>query len=272
MRISTLAAVPMPLVVETFLKAFEGYFVQLPTDLAYWEDRFRSAGVDLSRSHGAFDGEQLVAFIIHGIGTLNGASTAFNTGTGVLPAYRGRRLVDALYAEALPALRAAGIAQCTLEVITKNTVAIHVYQRIGFHVANEWKCFTGSLSTAASTDQLLPVDLHAVDLGSDRHYSWDNRVEALLCSAGRQQLLTLNGDFANGHVVLDLSTGRIARLGVPDEQDAGQWQRLLAAMAQVKTDVRLINVHPQRAALIGAVLEAGLVNRIDQYEMRMTLA
>ncbi|MBP6391109.1 MAG: GNAT family N-acetyltransferase [Flavobacteriales bacterium] len=271
MRIATLAETTIPELVEVFLKAFEGYFVALPKKLAYWEDRFRSAGVDLSRSYGAYDGDQLVAFIIHGIGVVDGEPTAFNTGTGVLPAYRGRRVVDAIYAEALPALRAHGIAQSTLEVITKNIVAIRLYERIGFQTIHLWRSFIGSLTVDAAEDQLHPAEFIGADLGPDTHYSWDYRIGPLLLAPQRWQLFTLNGDLRTGHVLLDPSTGRVGRLGVADEQDAAQWQRLLKALAAVKSDVRVINVHPERTALIESLLARGLANIVDQYEMRLRL-
>src|SRR5262245_8645782 len=114
MEIRTLTGTSHETLVSTFLRAFEGYFVQMPTDPAIWRDRWGSAPVDPARSYGAFNGEELVAFILHAIGTVNGVRTAYNSGTGVLPAYRGQHLIDTLYARAIPALREAGVAACSL--------------------------------------------------------------------------------------------------------------------------------------------------------------
>lgn len=271
MRITSLAQTGLPKLIDVFLRAFEGYFVPLPKNPSYWEDRFRSAGVDLSRSYGAFDGEQLVAFIIHGFGVLDGQHTAFNTGTGVLHAYRGRKLVDAIYAEALPSLRTHGIAQSTLEVITKNTVAIRLYERIGFQCMHEWRSFLGTLSAVDTEVRLIKADITDSNLGPDTCYSWDFRSESLLRAPQRWQLFTLNGDLRAGHVVIDLSTGRVGRLGVANEDDTAQWQQLLKALAEVKTEVRMINVHEKRTTLIESLLESGLANVVDQLEMRMAL-
>ena len=47
----------------------------------------------LRLSFGVFDGEQLVGFVIHCIGEEAGRTVAYNTGTGVLPGYRGQRWV-----------------------------------------------------------------------------------------------------------------------------------------------------------------------------------
>jgi ribosomal protein S18 acetylase RimI-like enzyme len=270
MEIRDLANTPMPVVVDSFLRAFEGYFVQLPSDLSYWEDRFHSANVDLSRSYGAFDEGQLVAFIIQAFGTENGEAIAYNTGTGVWPAYRGKHLVDALYAKALPVSKAQGIRACTLEVIVQNAAAIRVYERIGFRTMHLWKSYVGTLRPAdLQTSMLMPMDLHTADLGDERWYSWDNRMTALLRSNGNQQLFALDGDPAIGHVVLNPSVGRLARLSVADEHDMDQWQRLLTALASLQSTVKVINVHHDRTALLAALTDAGLTNRVDQYEMRM---
>jgi GNAT superfamily N-acetyltransferase len=274
MHIGTLSGLPFATVVGAFLRAFEGYFVPLPTDPDYWEDRFRCAGVNWSLSYGAFDDDELVAFIIHGVGNVHGKLVACNGGTGVLPHYRGRQLVDALYAHALPYLREAGVSACSLEVIEANAAARRVYERIGFHVDHCWKVFKGRLkvpNAEGTAHTLVPADLYTTDLGDDRWYSWDNRVEALRRSSGRQQLYTLGPDMRAGHVVIAPSTGRIARMSVADEQDVDQWIALLTAIAALKADVAIVNVHPERLSLLAALAAAGLENTVDQFEMRMAI-
>lgn len=271
MRIGTLAGTELPYVIDVFLRAFEGYFVPLPTDPAYWEDRFRSARVDLSGSFGAFDGDELVAFVIHGFGTLNGHVTAFNTGTGVLPAYRGRRLVDAIYEAAIPALRERGVTRSTLEVITKNAVAVRLYERLGFRVEHLWHSFSGTLATQPTDDVLVSADLRTADLGTDAQYSWDYSEESVLRAPERWQYYTLNGDVRSGHVVLDTAAGRIARLGVANEDDDAQWQRLFAGLSIIRRELKVINVHPDRALLLRTLLGVGLAPVVDQYQMQRTL-
>ena len=73
-------------------------------------------------------------FIINAIDKRNGILTAFNTGTGVIPEYRGKRIVKSIYAHAIGELRQQGVEKSTLEVITKNDIAIRSYKSIGFSI------------------------------------------------------------------------------------------------------------------------------------------
>jgi GNAT superfamily N-acetyltransferase len=270
-RIRDLSTTPLPAVVDCLLKAFEGYFVPMPTELHVWEQRFGRSGVDWSRSYGAFEEGELVAFIIHAIGEMDGKRTAFNTGTGVVPEHRGKHLVDVLYAHALPELKRSGVDLCTLEVITKNAPAVRVYERVGFAAVHTLKSFLGEPKANDAGEPLQARELHEVDLGDDRWYSWDHRVEALTRSMGGYVLFTLGGAQPWGHVIADPSTGRVARLAVKDEADRDQWIRLISSLGTFQKPLRLVNVHPERSALIEAVLGCGLVNDIDQFEMRMTV-
>ncbi|GHA45979.1 hypothetical protein GCM10007103_28780 [Salinimicrobium marinum] len=108
MQIRNLEGIPIETVVTSLLEAFSDYFVKMPAEVAYWESRFKGAGVDWKSSFGIFDEKKLVAFIINGIDLHQGKLTAFNTGTGVLPAYRSRKAVDQLYEFAFPYFRESG--------------------------------------------------------------------------------------------------------------------------------------------------------------------
>ncbi|HEX2617007.1 MAG TPA: GNAT family N-acetyltransferase, partial [Flavobacteriales bacterium] len=249
------------------------YFVQVSNDVAYWQHRFHCAAVDLHRSYGAFAGDELVAFIIQGFCAPDAVPTAFNSGTGVLPAYRGQQLVDRLYAHALPLLRHEGITCCTLEVIQQNERAIRVYERIGFRRMHAWRCFRGELAPPARTVALLPIDRSRLDpiwLSDDHLYSWDHRWPALERSDGRWMMYA--AEDVVGYVVLDPVTGRIARIGVQDEEDAAQWNTLMAGVCGLVRNVSIVNVHQRRTGLVAALLAAGLVEHVDQFEMRMELA
>ena len=54
-------------IMECFLVSFENYFVQMPTDHAYYKQRWKAAGVQYELSFGMFDGERLVGFILNAI-------------------------------------------------------------------------------------------------------------------------------------------------------------------------------------------------------------
>ena len=147
MIINPLDGVSLQDVLPVFLKAFEGYFVPMPTSIDYWASRFDLALVDFSASYGAFHNGELVAFIIHAIDQKQGRKVGFNTGTGVLPAFRGQHLVDQMYHKAFDDLARQGVHRFELEVIVENHAAIAVYERLGFKVSRTFKCYSGGPKT-----------------------------------------------------------------------------------------------------------------------------
>lgn len=80
----------------------------------------------------AFLGDAPVGFVMVGLKDAFGQKQAWNGGTGVNPAFRGKGLGTRLLREAIQRLRAAGIATFSLEVKTENTQAIRAYERCGF--------------------------------------------------------------------------------------------------------------------------------------------
>jgi ribosomal protein S18 acetylase RimI-like enzyme len=67
----------------------------------------RRRGFDPALSFAAFDG-CIMGFTLNGTGTFGGVPTAYDTGTGTLPEYRGRGLATQIFETSLPHLRAAG--------------------------------------------------------------------------------------------------------------------------------------------------------------------
>ncbi len=141
MQVKSLKNINYPILMDCFNKAFHNYFVKLPTDTNFWKERWQQAKVDLSLSYGMFDKDRLIGFIINAIDQRNGELTAYNAGTGVLPQYRGEKIVKSIYDFALPNLKQNGITKCTLEVIKENEIAIKSYRSIGFVISKNYKSF-----------------------------------------------------------------------------------------------------------------------------------
>lgn len=168
---------------DCFLMAFENYFVKMPTDRNYYKERWRIAKVDFKLSYGMFDQEKLVGFIINAVDNRNGALTAFNTGTGVIPEYRGLKIVKSIYDYALTDLKRNGVVNCSLEVITNNEIAIRSYQSIGFEIIKKYKCYNGTINLENSDSvDLEEISCNKIDwenLPSNKYYSWDNQKETI---------------------------------------------------------------------------------------------
>lgn len=274
MLIKSLENTPLSEVVAALLEAFADYFVKMPEDLSYWENRFRGARLDLHLSFGVFQHGKLVAFILHGIDENEGLKTAFNTGTGVIRAYRGRRLVDNLYAAALPKLRRQGIEVCKLEVIQENARAIRVYERIGFEITRHLKCYTADLAPFADSASVQLEEIHFKDTitGDPKpYYAWDNTDEAILSAGEVYQTFrvwkAVMPRESAGYFVLNPRIGYVAQLAA-DPEDLPY---LLAGLAKLTPKIRLNNTEDTRTRFIQALEKNGFENTVNQYEMRYLL-
>ena len=271
MKINNLSTLPFEKVVEVFLKAFQNYFVPLPTDVDYWKNRFAAVKVDWELSFGMFEGDDLVGYIINAIGNHNGKLTAYNTGTGVLEEFRGRQIVDDLYEHAFPVFRKRGIEKCLLEVICENKRAIKVYERIGFEKLRQLSSFAGTISTEDAEILVEKTDYREViNLGLYRPqlYSWESSAETVLNSGDAVHTYVLkNGkEHICGYFCID-KNDTVLQLDNKEITTSA----LLYGISKVSKNVKIKNVSEEREELISALISAGMENKVNQYEMQLFL-
>ena len=118
MEIKSLKETDFGTICRAFGKAFADYELQLND--AQLQAMLTRRGYLPELSFGAFDGDELVAFTLNGIGTFHDIATAYDTGTGTLPDYRGQGLATKIFEYSIPFLRAAGIRHYLLEVLQHN--------------------------------------------------------------------------------------------------------------------------------------------------------
>lgn len=296
MHISTLQALSMRGINDALLRAFKGYFVQLPDDVEYWTGRMRAARYRPELSFGCWEGEEMMGFILQGIDTYHGVKTAFNTGTGVFEEYRGQGIVDRIYGHALPLLKAAGVEQCALEVIVDNHRAIRVYERIGFKIARRVCCFRGELPTvgAGLTKQEVPYNGVAGVTVREASFAdiaalpgrelddWENCNEGIAAVQDLLRICVVEWEGSTvGHFAINPKSGLLSRAEVVDPEDKEAWKHLVHGAAMVsqnlvgeskdKALVRMNNVDISRTDLRHGFLAAGMTNPVDQFEMVMGL-
>ncbi|NNF20415.1 MAG: GNAT family N-acetyltransferase [Saprospiraceae bacterium] len=268
MNIRALTAHDFDNLIDCLLKAFEGYFVEFPTDKKYWKNRFKAARVDMSLCYAAFENERMIGFIITGVDVHKGKKTAFNSGTGVLKEFRGRKLVDQIYNYAFPHFRNAGIKKCMLEVITENYKAIRVYERIGFKIDRKLLCYSGFISpveqvfiTPSAFDE-IPDKFKKAEL-----YAWDHMDEAIAIAEPDSFLVKDRNGILAGYITLNTSNGNIYQIdALPNNYDL-----VLSAIALVSKKVKINNIDSSRVELIEAIEKKNLLNTINQWEMEMTI-
>ncbi|MFD1096217.1 GNAT family N-acetyltransferase [Salegentibacter chungangensis] len=268
MKVKSLEKTDSSEIITCFLKAFENYYIQFPTDPDYFRKRWRDAGVRYDLSYGMFDGDKLVGFIIHAVDHRVGKLTAHNTGTGVLPEYRGRKFVDKIYEFAIPDLRRNGIKKTTLEVVTKNTSAIKVYKRTGFSISKTYKCFKGSFfhkpQRPEGLTEVLPGLFDWSLLADQSRYSWDNHRKSI--QNGNYKFFILGRQIPLAAFIINPETGYIPQVHCL-KNDEKTWEDLFEAIASVSSEIKINNVDIQEEGKIRQLKRAGLINHIDQFEM-----
>jgi ribosomal protein S18 acetylase RimI-like enzyme len=224
LEIKSLTHTGFETLVEAFGAAFGEYEVQITPDEL--RTMLRRRGFDPALSFAAFDDAgRIMGFTLNGIGTFDGMPTAYDTGTGTLPEYRGRGLATQIFEASLPALRAAGIRQYLLEVLQHNTAAVSVYRRLGFEVSREFNYYRAEIGdvklgnpqgNACTIRETEPAALREiVPEFWDFTPSWQNNFEAVeRAPEDFETLGAYDGDRLVGYVIFEPAAGDITQLAV----------------------------------------------------------
>jgi GNAT superfamily N-acetyltransferase len=272
MKIKTLDTISFETLIDCFLKSFSNYYVQMPQDPAFYKNRWKASNVQYHLSYGMFDEEKLVGFIIHSIGKRNNELVSYNSGTGVLPAYRGQKIVKSIYNYALKELALKGIKKHTLEVITENTFAIKAYESVGFNICKKYLCFGGELNAADnSLVSIKEVNFNYFDweaMKNQQFYSWDNHYLSLK-KADFKYFLVSKNETIQSYFVINTENGYLAQFDLLDSN--ATLEDLFIGIQKVNSTVRMNNVDDKLASKANFLKKIGLKNTINQYEMELIL-
>ncbi|MEK5397202.1 GNAT family N-acetyltransferase [Paenibacillus sp. FSL K6-2859] len=266
-----------------FNEAFSDYVIPFQVSAQHLADKFAGAGVNYQMSFGAFDQDKQVAFVMHGIGERNGERTAFNTGTGVVPLYRGKRLVAQIYRHAFPILKEANIQKCLLEVIQTNVKAIKAYSALGFQIHRELVCFKGRINVNLPADHrrtfISMVRLEEFDWTSVHAYwnfepSWEQSAEAILRNPHLYDVVTIMEDNKIcGYAVIKSANGAVLQFGVlREKRNQGLGRSLFHWIGERHALITVNNVDKRDINSIRFLKEVGLDVFIEQYEMKKDLS
>jgi len=150
-----LAPVNPTLIHKAFLEAFADYAMDASgTTEEHLLLRMKKNCVDYSASPGAYIDDRLVGFTLIGLDTWGEKTVAYDAGTGMIPDVRGQGLAKRMFEHALPELHNRGVQKFVLEVLQGNDPAIKAYQKTGFAIARELKCFMAEVPTLSA----IPVE------------------------------------------------------------------------------------------------------------------
>lgn len=187
MEIKSLAATSFDTIFKAFTLAFADYEMQL--NKRELHTMIHRRGFNPALSFAAFEGEEMVAFTLNGIGNFEGVPTAYDTETGTLKEYRGQGLATQVFEYSIPYLRKAGIKQYLLEVLQHNTKAISVYRNLGFQVTREFNYFRQKtedvhheITSLNPLYTIKPIGMEQYSVISgfwDFYPSWQNSFESI---------------------------------------------------------------------------------------------
>ena len=263
MEIRSLADTDFDTLYEAFSQAFADYEVQI--NGAQLRRMLKRRGFDARLSFAAFDGDRIAAFTLNGIGNYDGLPTAYDTGTGTLEAYRGRRYL--------------------LEVLQHNTKAVSVYRKLGFEVTREFNYFSQereAVDVPAKAFQ-SPYTIRRIDTRDceevsgfwDFRPSWQNSPESIARSPEDfVSLGAFSGERLIGYCAFEPASGDITQLAVDKGfRGRGVGSRLLAEMLRLNEagTVKIVNTDIACEAVTRFLERRNIPVRGRQFEMQITL-
>lgn len=280
MQFQTLHNTSIENITEAFNLAFSDYMVPVNLTAAQLTGKMKSESVDPVLSAGAFDGNELIGFILHGVDTINGQKTAYNAGTGVAPNHRGNKITNQLYDFILPKLKEAGIQNIQLEVIMENQPAIAAYRKTGFKFKRELHCFKGTIQAPGTAKNWAIHRLDAHDwplLKSfwDWQPSWQNSITAVDNLPDTNVTLGLfYAQALAGYLIYNPNLKRVQQFAIdkPYRRQGAATALFRYVANHFNAEVSLINIDGNAAGTLAFLQNIGLNPGIRQYEMEYVIA
>ncbi|TBX67564.1 GNAT family N-acetyltransferase [Flavobacterium silvisoli] len=277
--IQTLANTDINTILNTFNLAFSDYVVPMRITEEQLINKMKTENIRLEYSVGAFNQNELIAFILHGQDTLNGKSIVYNGGTGVIPQQRGQKLTAQLYEFILPKLKAEQIDSVLLEVITTNMPAVTTYEKIGFKTLRTLDCFKGNIiqqpiNQAYEIKELKNWDWNQLSSFWDWAPTSQNGISAV--EINQAYLISL-GIYQNeelcGYLIFNPKSNRIQQFAVAKtHRNKGLASQLFGYIAQNYTaEVSMINIDHASATTLSFLQNIGFEKTVSQYEMELKL-
>jgi len=269
---------------QTFTEAFSDYVYPFALTELQFRNHLILNGVDLRRTAAYFMGGQMAGFSLNGFGEWSGKQTVYDAGTGVIPRYRRRGLSRSMFEMMLPKFARDGIKQCLLEVITSNTGAIRLYERLGFRVIRELALLQSDngVKMASPADERIELrTLNGPDWPTFNSFwdgtpSWQNSPDAIDRSRHSKTIKAayIDGNCI-GYMIYSSRFGRASQMAVhPDYRHCGVGTALLRGMAAETADgssMQVINIDKGLPGSIRFFKAHGFYERLSQYEMLLQL-
>lgn len=137
MKIKKLSQCTLEVALAAWNKGFEGYMVPVTMSVQAFVNRMANEDLLPDKSVVGFMQGEPSGIIMTGIREIGGKKIAWNGGTGIAPAYRGKGLSAAMMEEVFDIYKAEKAQAAVLEAIEENERAIKLYKKMGYETADQ---------------------------------------------------------------------------------------------------------------------------------------
>lgn len=261
---------------STFNVAFSSNHVKFqPTEEEFSYRIANKFRVEYDISAGAFDGDEMLGFILHTSNIYQGIPTAYNGGTGVLPGFRNQKIAESLYAHLIPKIQAKFLARVLLEVVEVNEYAIKLYEKIGFSFKRRMLCFKQAhkidfLKNELPTEEGTMADVNF--MFNDFQPSFIDSENHLKGGAEKVLLCKVEGELA-GFAVFQPHLGRMSQLAVSRRFRGMNVGKSLVYNVQKHTEKKLtiMNIPEDQDNFHSFLMRCGFENEVSQFEMELII-
>ncbi len=263
---------------QCFVRAFGDY--QVPMELPL--ERFRSMltrnGFEAAFSAGAFCEGQLVGFIFNGMRDYFSGKLAYDSGTAVLPKFRGQGIATRLMDFSMGFLSQAGVYGYVLECIETNDKALALYRKNGFRTTRRFNCWrtdkqtllshTGEGRSQYQFEESTPGELTKSHNILSSYPSWQNSDSAILMVSTQLKYIKLVDTQHRivGFSAWDPQAGSVVRLATWDI-DAAVLLLQYVAQHSDTPQIRMVNVDTEDRLLPVVLADLGFSVYVRQVEM-----
>jgi ribosomal protein S18 acetylase RimI-like enzyme len=267
---------------QCFNEAFSDYFVKIQLPLEKFQRMMVRNGVDLRFSIGLYDGDTLVGFILNGTGIWNNFPTVYDSGTGIIREYRGKKYSKKMFTFLKRTLLENNFSQYILEVIQTNIPAYTLYSSEGFKIERELLCFKG-IGKDVIHKPGLPLQFRKMSSLNwnvlqpfwDSTPSWQNSIHAVeRISSQLEKIGVFIDNTCIGYGIFDPQSGEIIHIAVKkDMRRKGIGSALLHEISvESKGDcLRIVNVDKRDQETVAFFKGKKFINDVSQYEMTLNL-
>ncbi|MFN3194370.1 MAG: GNAT family N-acetyltransferase [Chlorobiota bacterium] len=275
MKIRSLEGIGYDVILKAFNHSFSDYFIPVKVTQSQFTTKLKTHNIDLSISVGAFDGDELVGFILHGKVPYSDRYVAYNLGTGVTPEARGQNLTARMYEYIIPHIK--GCQSVHLEVITQNTPAINSYKKSGFAIKRDLLCFRGVPPIKITNSNCTFEKLKNFDwqlLQSFRTSIPTIQNSPAIVQNRLNELTSFGAYLENklvGFIIFNSKEKSILQLAVKPDYRRMDIGRSLLAKTSHLNEITILNIDKEDANTIRFLMNLGLNVYVEQYEMELGL-